>query len=218
MSNIKISTKDKDEWLNFTLSFLNIATSPILNIKGLKNDELRKIIDDYYIAIIFNIKHGIESFIKSLIVLLEERELEKNRQHHDTVKNFDYILSYFKEKSFEKKFKEEAKKHEGEELYEYVNKNINKLPEMHEKASKLILKYQSLSFLREKISTDYDIEDLDNTAFKYPQNNLKVKLNYAKILSRVTEIDLLQISMDTADLKLLLMTYSLFFEAYLGKD
>lgn len=214
-----MTTKDKDSWLDFTLSFLNIAKFPFENISDKQAEgDIRKIVDEFYIASIFNIKHGLESFIKSMIVMMEGRELEKQIRHHDIMKNLDYLFNLFKNTKFIETMKEEAEKHEEEEAYKYINKRIEDLPEMIRESTKLISNYYHLSFLKEKISNDYSIEDSDNTAFKYPQNDLTIKLDYSQILTRVTKKDLITIARDAAILEYIITSFWLICIAYLEKE
>jgi hypothetical protein len=42
-------------------------------------------------------------------------------------------------------------------------------------------KYYYLEILNNKIKNNFVIEDIENTALKYPENSLKVNLNYSNI-------------------------------------
>lgn len=76
----------------------------------------------------------------------------------------------------------------------------------------LVKKYQSLDFLKEKIGINYTIRDTDNTAFKYPTNNLNIQINYEEISAKFTRLDALKLSTDTANIeKILWQLYLLLY-------
>ena len=98
----------------------------------------------------------------------------------------------------------------SDEVWEMIKLETGKMDNLTNKVLELIKKYQTVSFLKEKIEQDYLIEDGVNDVFRYPQNKMKIDLNYKEIIKRIGEKDILDLYKDvnTADevfIKLLLI-------------
>lgn len=50
----------------------------------------------------------------------------------------------------------------------------------------IVQKYYKLDILKPYLWVDYQIEDVDNTWIKYPENNLQLKLDYSSISKKFT--------------------------------
>jgi len=200
-------------WLNFSRSYLLLAKlgcKELLDSERNKNEKLKDkeffkmfyYTEDLFIAILYNIKHGIEIFIKTLKLILSEK-IEKS---HDIFYLFEVLekeIKLHKEKIKSTIIKELNKSnlsdHDKVNLDE-VKRNLDNLPTFLKKTKELVDKYYHCDVVKKKIKNDFIIEDIDNTVFRYPENNLKVRLDYQKILSRINKDDIKNIFQDIIDL------------------
>ena len=149
------------DWVYFGISYLWIALAACNEMLNPKDG---KEMNEYlYIATIYNIKHAIEILEKLLLVTLEETgKLDKGLHKHD----IKLLLIKVKHK-IPKKF----------------------WPDLMI-LSEVIDKYHHLSFLINKLDQDFSMEDCDNSAFRFPQNNLSIHIDYEKLLDKITSTDI----------------------------
>lgn len=65
------------------------------------------------------------------------------------------------------------------------------IDDLHNKISNLewiVKKYYYLEVLKVHINNDFDIVDIDNTWFKYPENSISISIDYCAV-SRKIKID-----------------------------
>ncbi|MFA5618566.1 MAG: hypothetical protein WDK95_17280 [Syntrophorhabdaceae bacterium] len=196
----------KEDWELFFLGYLSMAK---LGCEEMLKEKSDYDIEDLYISTIYNFKHAIEIFLKTIVVILEERKLIKHEETHDQLETFK---SFFKTIDKNKKdiINTIDKIEASDEVWEMIKLETGKMDNLTNKVLELIKKYQTVSFLKEKIEQDYLIEDGVNDVFRYPQNKMKIDLNYKDIIKRIGEKDILDLYKDvnTADevfIKLLLI-------------
>lgn len=182
------------DWVQFSQNYLYIARlgcQEILNSKHSKIDSRSKYsyhASDLFIPIFFNIKHGIEIFIKTLKFILAEK-LSKNDKKHNVSELFDLLKDEIKKHKIVEVIKEEREKNPNSANLEVAYNNKVKIPEFLDNLEKLILRYYHCEVLKCKLDANFTIEDLDNTAFRYPENNLKININYDEVLKKITDED-----------------------------
>lgn len=192
-----------DTWVYFSQSYLQIARLACQEILGQKYKrlgfqefELKYKAYDLFIPTIYNIKHGIEIFIKSLKLILAEK-LNKNDLKH----NIDELFELLKAEVQKHKIIEIIrKKHEegSEDIdFEFAYNNKLKIPKYLDDLERLIKKYYQCDILKNKLSSNtFTIEDLDNTAFRYPDNNLKINVDYEEVASQISNEDIEKMQQD----------------------
>ena len=203
---MKQKIDQKENWELFFLGYLSMAK---LGCEEMLKENSNYNIEDLYISTIYNFKHAIEIFLKAIIVILEERKLIKHEETHDQLETFK---SFFKTIDKNKKdiINTIDKIEASDEVWEMIKLETGKMDNLTNKVLELIKKYQTVSFLKEKIEQDYSIEDGVNDVFRYPQNKMKIDLNYKDIIKRIREKDISDLYKDvnTADevfIKLLLI-------------
>lgn len=202
----------KDNWLNFGLSYLFIAE---LGCKGMQKADLGFKISDLYISTIYNIKHGIEVLLKSMIVILENKELVKKDEIHNQKELLSRLFHIINLPDIKKIITEIIDNKEKADDFVFLSEKIETIEEQLKLMENLIFKYQHLKFLKDKIGQEFIIEDTDNTTFKYPQNSLKIKLDYEKIIDKITNDDILIIEIDINRLINIFISLFLIFSKYI---
>ena len=151
--------------------------------------------------------------LKSLIVLLEDRQISKELEHHNQEEILNKLLILIGKKKIIDLIEKltEKNKNNKEWIFKDIKDKKDIILQMLD-MSKLVSKYHKCSFLKEKIGSDFIIEDTNNTAFKYPQNNLLIKLDYAEILKKVNKNDILRISIDVSKLISYFITLNILFD------
>lgn len=205
-------------WLNFGNSFLDLA---LLGCEAMHeetfNAKTAHDIKHLYIATIFNIKHGIEVHLKSLQIALEERDLSNKEFTHDTLKiwrNLAKIISK-ESKSIKRFLLNHIKK--DKVLQEFITEeqlNKGKLDDMLLQAMSMVVDYYFCDFLRGKIDGHYMVMDVKNTAFKYPQNDCQIKLDYGEIIANTTKEDIEKIKKDVMYIEITFTLLWKFFSDY----
>ena len=158
--------KTEREWYIFYYSFLNIAKNSCDNIISKK----RLLDSDKFISIgiVYNIKHSLEIVIKALSRTFSDGKVDKSDYGHDIKE----LIKIFK-KSNNKKIKEKPG----------LSDEIDKLEE-------IMLKYYELSFLKNYLKDSFDINDIKNTFFKYPENEVHIRVDYSEFLSKISMSDM----------------------------
>ena len=75
----------KEDWELFFLGYLSMAK---LGCEEMLKEKSDYDIEDLYISTIYNFKHAIEIFLKTIVVILEERKLIKHEETHDQLETF----------------------------------------------------------------------------------------------------------------------------------
>lgn len=212
-----MSTRNNSyDWVHFSHNYLQLAhlgCQEILNKKYLKisfgsSFKLKYQAHDLFIAIIFNVKHGIEVFTKTLKVVLSNK-LNKNDLTHNISELFELLK---KEIEKHKIVNVIIKKHEinqSDTNLKIAYDNILKISDFLDELEKIIYKYHHCEILLKRLNNGFRnkfiIEDVSNTAFKYPENNLKINVHYDEVLEAITEDDILEI---LADIEILLKNFN----------
>lgn len=204
--------KIKENWFDFGISFIYLANLACVEIqkKSPKIDWNQT--EDLYIATIYNIKHGIEVILKSLIVVLEEKQISKKLEHHNQEEILKELYRLIREKGILNIIKKLIDKNKGNKNWIFENKEEKEIFSIMDKMSWLVSKYHKCDFLKDKIQTDFIIEDTKNTAFKYPQNNILIKLDYKKIIKKINNTDIKEIETDTLHFITYFITLNMLFK------
>lgn len=149
------------EWNEFLDSFFQIIESACENYKKELN-----------VAIVYNMKHAIEIFIKTLIRIADDHSEEKIK-NHDLNLLFKSLVQKLKNKKIQKVIKELNDTEES--LASFTQQEIKEIEKTLDKIKQIIQYYNELEFLDKK---SISLVDLNNTAFKYPENKTQI---YAKI-------------------------------------
>jgi len=182
------------EWHIFGMGYLLISETACEEmIKSVADGKMIK--NDLYIPTIYNIKHAIEIFEKLIILIADDKNLLN--QNKDWGHDIKTLFARLKSKI---DFKGMAKYYTCNPSDQYLT-DIPLIEKTIDECSNLVDKYYHLSFLIEKIGTDFIVEDGINDAFRYPQNNLLIKPKYQKILEKITINDIEQIKNDIIELK-----------------
>ena len=172
-------------WLNFAQSFLGLAITGCDRIiidqdrdtsclfSG-KTEDKKILPKDIFTPIVFNIKHGIEVFIKTLLVI--------KFNHHNKKYNIHNVEKLFKE--LIQNVSQEIKpiKFGGDEI---TQDNIDKIPSKLEEIRKYIFKYYLCNFIN-KGKKIINICDYENDVFRYPDNK-----SYLRVDDKLIDIDII---------------------------
>lgn len=200
-------SKRGEEWLVFSQSFLKIAEIGAREMRDKKYDSTSTI-EDLYVATIYNIKHGIEAFTKSILVILGDTLLGKEDYSHDSVKEFMKVFDVIGKSKLEEVINQIQLTYNNDP--KFLLKDSLSYPDLLFKLGKmggLVHEYYTCSFIKDKIGSDYDVADTKNDAFRYPQNSLKVKLDYQKIIGRLNRTDIQKLIEDILELESVLYTF-----------
>lgn len=182
----------KEDWELFFLGYLSMAK---LGCEEMLKEKSDYDIEDLYISTIYNFKHAIEIFLKTMVVILEERKLIQGEEKHDQLEVFKgFIKIIDKNKKDIIKIIKGIK--ENDDFWNMVKTSAVGIDDCTNTVLELIKKYQTMSFLKEKIEQDYSIEDSINDVFRYPQNKMKIDLNYKNIIKKIEKKDLLELELD----------------------
>lgn len=160
------------DWLIFAQSYFYIARLACQELLDRREEKHNRSLDDniklsyktsnLYVAILFNVKHGVEVFIKFLSIL-DFGEYEEGHNIHDLFLRFR---------------KKVSGKLEKEDL---------------DKMEELIQHFYKLEFLKPKIKEFYEISDIQNDIFRYPDNHAKIQVRWELIIDMFNERDIAEI-------------------------
>lgn len=199
--------KNKYNWVQFSQSYLLIARLACQEIldphhskfKFRLSSKLKYKSSDIYISIIYNIKHGIEIFIKTLKLILAEK-LNKDDKSHNTSELFDLLKKEIKKHKIVEVIRQKYMANSDDINLELAYNNKLKIDDFLNDLEKFIKKYHYCEIIKDKLNSNFSIEDIDNTVFRYPENNLKINLDYEKILEKINQSDIEEIFKDIEQL------------------
>ncbi len=194
----------KYEWLHFSQSYLFLARLGCQEILGEKYEQYPKFFSEsrilhFFVPILFDIKHGIEIFIKTLKIVLAD-ELNRDEKAHNVSELFLILKKQISKHKIAELIKRKHSENSEDIILKIANKNIDKLSIIIDDLERLIYKYYRCEIIKEKINDDFIIEDINNCAFRYPENNLKIIINYDKVLLKIDKKDIEQILKDIDEL------------------
>lgn len=135
-------------------------------------------ISDLYVPMVFNIKHGIEVFIKSLSIFIDGTYDEKT---HDIKKLF------IETKPRILKILKPTKRPYYDNLTEA---DVAKTIEALNKIEELITDFYHLDFLKSKVGPNYKFTDVQNDFFRYPENKTGIQINWEPVLDQLSNEDI----------------------------
>jgi len=171
--------KDKnDDWIYFSQSYLQIAKLACQELIGPKHNKRDNDntfweyhIEDLIIPIIYNTKHGIEIFIKTISLIIDN----KYDEGHDIHKLF-YGL-----KQKIKKLDLKPRAIGGDKI---TKEMINNFPKHIDETEQLVKEFYGVLLLKPGIKDDFVVYDVKNDIFRYPENKTLVQINWGKVLPR----------------------------------
>jgi hypothetical protein len=182
-------SNNKYDWpVAFAQSYILIAKLACQEILSSKPNKHYRGLDkstyetaDLYIPIVFNIKHGIEVFIKSLSIFTDETYDEKT---HDIKRLFldakPRILKILKPTN--------------KPYYNNVTKEeVEKTKKALDQIEILIDDFYHLDFLKSKIHQNYKFSDIQNDFFRYPENKTLIQIEWRNVLIKLSKEDVEQI-------------------------
>lgn len=203
--NMKIVRKSDcnfSDWNLFFSSFLDAAVIIFEEVEKNGNKSL-------LVVAFYNIKHGIEVFLKAIKIdyegLLDKKDNTHNlgeivdsyflRLEKDISDNKDGLRLLIKENS---DIDSDGKK----DLMSFVENPSKEMAGLREK----ILMFYRLDFVKNKIAKeDFFVQDVDNTFFRYPKNNLEIIVkDYRKLVESFTREEILRIKSESLILDVLL--------------
>lgn len=90
---------------------------------------------------------------------------------------------------YEKEFPNEKGKLSGKNIFDELEN--------------IVKRYHNLTLLKEKIGNDFDIRDTNNTALRYPTNDLNITLNYERISKKFHKEDARKPLIDSIQLQVI---------------
>jgi len=180
----------KYDWAIFAQSYFliaRLACQELLNTQNKKHSKSRNrdipyTPADLFVAILFNVKHGIEVFIKTLSLFAygEYREGHDIRELFIEVKQKISKLNLTPSKPV---------------YYDAVTKeDINNSLRDLDKIETFVSYFYTLDLLKSKIGQHYKIKDTQNDFLRYPDNKAEVQVDWGTVLSSgIAEIDIKEI-------------------------
>jgi hypothetical protein len=137
---------------------------------------------DLYVSILFNIKHGIEVFIKTLSVFA----YGEYEEGHD----IKTLFSNVKDKISKLSLVPRQKGFYDDIAQDDIDIFFTNLPDIE----KLILYFFELDFLKRKLMGDFVIKDTHNDVLRYPDNKASIRIDWGSVLiTRVRLSDIKEI-------------------------
>ena len=126
---------------------------------------------DLYVSILFNIKHGIEVFVKTLSVFAYGK-YEKGHDIKLLFKDAEEKISKLNPKPRQKGFYDDISQ-------EDINASLRDLKQIEE----LVLYFFELGFLIQKLSNNFIINDTLNDFLRYPDSKASIRIDWGTVLS-----------------------------------
>jgi hypothetical protein len=197
-----IKNKEVYDWLHFAQAYLKMGELGCAEI--IENKHIAAqfevgyspayTIHDLLIPTLYNTKHGIEVFLKSLRYTLSG----KIHQEHNIHSLFQTLKEDTKRhKIFEYLIQKSKENPDDFNLMLIKNASNLKINEFFEKIEPLVKKYYSCEFFLRKIGkTNLTFTDKNNTLFRYPDNVATAKLDYQNFESGFTNNEIKDIKSD----------------------
>lgn len=170
---------EKIDWLQFLYSYLDLAELACKEIESPKHSEIMGSYEIKYgaglnVAIIYNMKHAIEIFIKTLIRAIDNSQKERIRTH-DLNKLFEILKIKMTNGDIKKVI--QGLDDDKDKLASFTQQEIQEFERYAAEIKKIIDYYYKLEFLNKE---DITVIDAKNTAFKYPENitQINAQINY----------------------------------------
>ena len=144
---------------------------------------------DLYVSILFNIKHGIEVFVKTLSVFAYGK-YEKGHDIKLLFKDAEEKISKLNPKPRQKGFYDDISQDD-------INASFKDL----RKIENLVLYFFQLDFLKQKLGNDFIINDTLNDFLRYPDSKASIRIDWGTVLSyRILPSDIQEILTKLNDL------------------
>ena len=101
---------------------------------------------------------------------------------------------------------------------EVADKTIKMLLKLIIKLAASIKKYYHCEMIKEKLGMDFEISDEDNDVFRYPENGLKIDIDYGNVLERINDEDIKEILQDVESLAKIFNSMGFVFDTYLDSN
>ncbi|OGG61312.1 hypothetical protein A3C87_01095 [Candidatus Kaiserbacteria bacterium RIFCSPHIGHO2_02_FULL_49_34] len=135
--------------------------------------------EDLYVSILFNIKHGIEVFTKALSIFAYG-EYEEGHDIKILFDNAKQKISIIKLQPRQKGFYNDISQAD-------IDASLKDLEEI----KKLVLYFFELDFLKQKLNSNFVINDHLNDVFRYPDSKASIRIDWGTLLiSRVHSPDI----------------------------
>lgn len=183
--------RKKYDWPVFAQSYLYIAKLACQELLSQRKGKHSKNSDaefpyttsDLFVSILFNIKHGLEVFIKGLGVFAYG---EYNEKLHDIQELFTDVKRRISGMSFQS---------DKSPYYDRVTtEEINAIPKNLDKIEEFVSYFYNIDILKSKIGGDFLIKDIKNDVFRYPSNKAEIEIDWATILTtKISDADVREI-------------------------
>ncbi|MFY9461832.1 MAG: hypothetical protein WAP51_01355 [Candidatus Sungiibacteriota bacterium] len=169
----------KYDWAIFAQSYFlisKLACQELLSKKAEKHSKSRSLDTAYqpadlYVSILFNIKHGIEVFIKTLGVFAYG-EYEEGHDIKTLFSNARGKISKLELIPRQKGFYDDI-----------TQDDIDASLKDMEQIEKLVLYFFELDFLKQKLGGNFVINDTLNDVLRYPDNKASIRIDWGTVLS-----------------------------------
>ncbi len=187
----------KYDWTIFAQSYFliaRLACQELLSEKKERHSKSRKLNIPYqpadlYVSILFNIKHGIEVFVKTLSVF-SCGEYEEGHDIKNLFSNARGKISKLNLAPRQKGFYDDISQDD-------INASIKDL----EKIEEPVLYFFELDFLKQKLGSNFIINDTLNDVLRYPDSKASIRIDWGTVLSyRVQASDIQEILTKLDDL------------------
>ena len=162
-----------------------------------------------FIPMMFNLKHGIELFLKMLRMVMVDK-IEKGKNGHDIA----YLFSLLKKEVDSDYIQDElhntdtTTKNPGDKInLEIATENVKNLVSNFSEIERVTMKYYEGEILLKSVpNKSLSFVDSDNTMFKYPENSSGQNIEYDTFVEKITKED---VKVILADVRILLNTLNL---------
>jgi hypothetical protein len=177
---------NKYDWLFFSQSYLNIARLACEELIEKKHGKLglrsrwEYHLEELIVPILYNVKHGIEIFIKTISIIIDGK--------HDEGHNIKELFEKLKEKI--KVLKSQSSQEKGfiitQEMIENFPKNLDKI-------EGIVNEFYSVEMLIKKLENNFEVYDKKNDIFRYPDNKANIKIEWCAVLSKFQKKEILEL-------------------------
>jgi len=177
----KTKKSAKYDWLAYSQSFLLLAKVACQELEDTREEKHKKITrfdpqnfklfynyEDLFISIVYNIKHGIEIFLKTLREILN-----LNLKYGHDIK---VLFEDFKDQL--PKTIRPLKDKRGNEI---KKEDVDNIPGQLEELENLVIYYYSCKFIGKEGKEVVTIYDKENDVFRYPKNKPEIKINLESV-------------------------------------